>query len=55
MNEKEQFAIEFSIWKDDNFCLQPSGSYYPKYKALSIYDAQPYTIIQIMNFYKEQL
>ena len=55
MEEKEKFAIDFSVWKDANFDLQRSGNYYPKYDALSMYDAQPYTLIQVMNFYKEQL
>jgi hypothetical protein len=55
MEEKEQFAIQFTIWKDNNFSFQKSGNYYPTYNGLSMYDLKPYTLIELIVFYREQL
>ena len=56
MEEIEKFAIDFSIWKDEMFVKQKnSDEYYPTYRALSEYEMQPYSLTQILKFYKEQL
>lgn len=49
MNTKEQYALDFTKWKDDNFLLNKDSLYYP-FKTFSEY----YDITLLISFKKQE-